>query len=261
MEAGGPRMARRLKPRCEAASSVARTMLTSGIETRRSTASKTMCGMLAANAAYSAPARTRRSSSSNKIVGEAIEFAAPDQVEDALQIDAVDEDRRIASIRLPLAIQTDDRAVVVDRRFRTRAADDAESFHAPLGGDPVDLDEKVRRPRWIVQETIPSQSSRTRIAGISFQLSRGGRHHSRPHVHGGNLDIVVTDCGGAVTDAWDLRSCRESSAGAKALQGNRALQLVARARRRGRSRRGQTAARLTGGEFGRAQDRPRAPCR
>src|SRR5436309_7073258 len=37
-----------------------------------------------------------------QIVGEAIEFAAPDQVEDALQIDAVDENRRIASIRLPL---------------------------------------------------------------------------------------------------------------------------------------------------------------
>ena len=50
-------------------------------------------------------------------------------VPQSLHVDAVNHQRRIAPIRFPLSIQTDNRLVVIDRRFRPDPANDPQQSH------------------------------------------------------------------------------------------------------------------------------------
>src|SRR5471030_2202087 len=61
--------------------------------------------------------------------GKVRDIVSRDQINHLLQIDAVDNKRRITAVRYPRTIQRDDRVVVIDRALRADTADHAERFH------------------------------------------------------------------------------------------------------------------------------------
>ena len=56
-------------------------------------------------------------------------FIGKDQVQERLEIDAVENDGRVTPIRFLLAVGGNDLAVVFNRRLRADAADDAYGLH------------------------------------------------------------------------------------------------------------------------------------
>ena len=58
-----------------------------------------------------------------------IQLARIHEIESYFQIDAVNDELRIAAIRFPLPIHRDDVFVIIDRALRTDTADHAERFH------------------------------------------------------------------------------------------------------------------------------------
>src|SRR5205807_5114126 len=64
----------------------------------------------------------------HQVFDERGKFSGFDEVTQFVQIDAVDDERWITALRFPRSENLDDRLVVIDRRFRSDPAYDAESF-------------------------------------------------------------------------------------------------------------------------------------
>src|SRR6266852_3926934 len=72
-----------------------------------------------------------------QVRGQASKVARADELQDFCQVDAVDDDRGITPVWLALSIGRDEKPVVIDRGFRTDAADDANQFHAGPAADAL----------------------------------------------------------------------------------------------------------------------------
>ena len=114
-------------------------MLTSGSGERRCTSAKTTCGELAAISATAGAGPRQALQLDHHQVGDLRELAPHQRAEHHARVDAVDHDRRIAAVRLPLTIGGDHGAVVIDRRLRADSADDPQSVSSRLSPDPRHL--------------------------------------------------------------------------------------------------------------------------
>src|SRR6266566_4571978 len=64
-----------------------------------------------------------------QVIGHASEVIRSHEIEPLLQINAIDDELRITTVALPLAIEHDDRPVIFDRAFRSEAANNSKNFH------------------------------------------------------------------------------------------------------------------------------------
>src|SRR5258708_17954866 len=69
----------------------------------------------------------------NEKLGNVVELAGENEFNQGRSVDAVDENGRIASVRCAFPVRRDDAFVVLDCRFGSCAADDANFFHCDLG--------------------------------------------------------------------------------------------------------------------------------
>ena len=85
-----------------------------------------------------------------QIPGHAGKITCGHEIQALLQINAVNDELRVTAVALPLAIELDGPPVIIERAFRTEAADNSKSFHWLITDPPSP---KLRRHRWILPKT------------------------------------------------------------------------------------------------------------
>jgi len=58
-------------------------------------------------------------------------FIRVHEIDSLLEIDAINDEFRITTVALPFPIERHDRPVILDRAFRSHAADHSEGLHFP----------------------------------------------------------------------------------------------------------------------------------
>src|SRR6267378_2971192 len=118
-----PKSPTRFSLRSTAALHAVSTMLMSGMGEARWTSSNTMCGVLEDSSPCVAPDFVEH------VRGQARQVVRADELQGFCQVDAVDDDGRITPVRPALPVSGNEEPVIIDRGFRTDAADDADQLH------------------------------------------------------------------------------------------------------------------------------------